>query len=290
MPDRPPPGTIKPRRFVPRFHWELLACGVAGHELLGTDSKSLRAEDAIFARDEGEIRWHRCLRCDSWLPLKQPVDPPREHPPNRMDVRVPPRGRALRDKIVLRAIAIDRALHFVVLAALAILILIFAAHQADLRKHWYPVLVDIQKTVGGGPVEQQKHGLVHQLDRLFSLDQSTIRLAALGIGLYAILEGVEAIGLWLQKRWAEYLTLIATALFLPWEIYELTHRVSPFKIIALIVNSAVIIYLLFAKRLFGLRGGALAEHIAREADAGWASLERTAPPSALAASAGSAPR
>ena len=280
MPDRPLPGTIKPRRFVPRFHWELLACGVAGHELLGTDSRTLREQDKIFARDAGEVRWHRCLRCDSWLPLKQPVDPPREHPPNRLDVKVPSRGRALRDRIVLRLIAIDRALHFVVLGALATLILIFAAHQRELRQHWYPVLVDIQKTVGGGPIEEQKTGFVHQIDHLFSLDQRTIRLAALGIGLYAILEGIEAVGLWLQKRWAEYLTLIATALFLPLEIYELSHHVSPFKIIALIVNSAVILYLLFAKRLFGLRGGAAAEHAAREADAGWASLERTAPEAA----------
>jgi uncharacterized membrane protein (DUF2068 family) len=278
--DRPLPGTIKPRRFVPRFHWELLVCGVAGHELLGTDSRALREQDAIFARDAGAVRWHRCLRCDSWLPLQRPVDPPREHPPERMDVKVPFRGRALRDRIVLRTIAIDRAAHFVVLAALAVLILIFAAHQKELRANWYPVLVDIQKTLGGGPVQAQKSGIVHQIDHLFSLDQRTIRLAAIGIGLYAILEGIEAIGLWRQERWAEYLTLIATALFLPIEIYELAHRISPFKIIALVVNTAVILYLLFAKRLFGLRGGAAAEHAARQADAGWEALERTAPEAA----------
>jgi uncharacterized membrane protein (DUF2068 family) len=280
VPDRPLPGTIKPRRFVPRFHWELLVCGIDGHKLLGTDSRTLREGDEIFARDSGDVRWHRCLRCDSWLPLDKPANPVREHPPNRIDVDVPFRGRALRDRIILRAIAIDRALHFVVLGALAILILIFAAHQRELRQHWYPVLVDIQKTVGGGPIQEQKSGLVHQVDRLFSLDQSTIRLAALGIGLYALLEGIEAVGLWRQERWAEYLTLIATALFLPLEIYELSERISPFKIIALIVNTAVILYLLFAKRLFGLRGGAAAEHAAREADAGWASLERTAPAAA----------
>ena len=32
-PDRPLPGTVKPARFRPRFHWELLACGTRGHEL-----------------------------------------------------------------------------------------------------------------------------------------------------------------------------------------------------------------------------------------------------------------
>ena len=75
---------------------------------------------------------------------------------------------------------------------------------------------------------------------------------------------MEAVGLWWQKRWAEYLTLIATALFLPLEVYEIAHKLSPLKIIALIVNIAVVLYLLFAKRLFGIRGGAAAEHAQRE--------------------------
>jgi uncharacterized membrane protein (DUF2068 family) len=271
------PGTVKPNRFVPKFHWELLVCGISGHELLGTDARELRPEDAVFARDAGPVRWHRCLRCDSWLPLERAEDPARDRPPAREDVEVPLRGRALRDRIVLRAIAIDRFLHFVVLGALALLVLAFASHQPELRHHWYPVLVDIQKTLGGGPVDQQHTGVVHDVDKLFTLDQHTIRLAALGIGAYAALEGLEAFGLWWQKRWAEYLTLIATALFLPLEVYELAHTVSPFKIVALIVNTAIVVYLLFAKRLFGLRGGAAAEEAVRERDTGWAALERTAP-------------
>jgi uncharacterized membrane protein (DUF2068 family) len=263
-----------------------LVCGLRGHELLGTDARELRPEDAVFARDGGRVRWHRCLRCDSWLPLDPPAEPAREHPVDRDQVEVPLRGRALRDRIVLRAIAVDRFLHFVVLGALALLVLAFASRQPQLRHHWYPVLVDVQKTLGGGPVDQQHTGLVHQIDRLFTLDQKTIRLAALGIGGYAVLEGIEAFGLWWQKRWAEYLTLIATALFLPLEVYELAHKVSPFKIVALIVNTAIVVYLLFAKRLFGLRGGATAEEAQREQDAGWESLERTAPAGAPAMSPG----
>ena len=57
----------KPRRFVPRFHWELLVCGIAGHELVGLDARELRPSDAIVAREIDGVRWHRCLRCDSWL-------------------------------------------------------------------------------------------------------------------------------------------------------------------------------------------------------------------------------
>src|SRR5581483_10813842 len=95
---------------------------------------------------------------------------------------------------------------------------------------------------------------------------------------YAVLEGVEAVGLWYQRRWAEYLTFVATIVFLPYEIYELTRSVSALKIVALVVNIAIAVYLLFAKRLFGLRGGAAAEERERERDTGWAALQRTAPP------------
>ncbi len=52
---------------------------------------------------------------------------------------------------------------------------------------------------------------------------------------------------------------------------------SPLKIIALIVNVAVVVYLLRAKRLFGFNGGAAAERAQRERDLGWEALERTAP-------------
>ncbi|TML02474.1 MAG: hypothetical protein E6G41_15390, partial [Actinobacteria bacterium] len=72
--DHDPAGVRRerPRRFRPRFHWELLHCGITGHALEGLDARQLRPQDAIFAREAGGVRWHRCLRCDSWLP----VDPP----------------------------------------------------------------------------------------------------------------------------------------------------------------------------------------------------------------------
>ena len=92
-----------------------------------------------------------------------------------------------------------------------------------------------------------------------------------------MLEGVEAVGLWYQKRWAEYLTFIATAAFLPLEVYELTRTLSPLKFLTLILNLAVVAYLLLAKRLFGIRGGAAAEEAARAHDTGWGALERATP-------------
>jgi uncharacterized membrane protein (DUF2068 family) len=269
----------KPRRFVPRFHWELLACGIDGHELVGLEVREIRPEDALVAREMDGSRWYRCLRCDSWLPLPQPSEAEitREHLPALAQVHLPLRGKPLRDKIVLRAIAVDRAFHFVVLGLLALAVFLFANHQQDLHHRFYHVLNDLQVAFGGNAGHPSKHGLLHSIDELFTLQTTKLRLAGLGIGAYALLEGAEAVGLWLQKRWAEYLTFIATTVLLPLEIYELTHSVTPFKIIALIVNIAIVVYLLVAKRLFGLRGGAAAEEALRERDVGLQALKRTMP-------------
>jgi uncharacterized membrane protein (DUF2068 family) len=272
-----PPGTVRPESFLPRLHYELLVCGLRGHALIGTDVAELRPEDAIFARDMHGSRWYRCLRCDSWLPLGEPASPARRYPPDREEIELPLRGKALRDKIVLRLIAVDRAFHFVLLGLLAVAIFLFTAHQVQLRDTFFRVVADIQHTAGGAPVQTGRVGLLHELDRLFSLRAGTLHLVGAAVSVYAVLEGIEAIGLWFQKRWAEYLTFVATTALLPLEVYELTRTVSPLKIIALIVNIAVVVYLLRAKRLFGFNGGAAADTAERERDVGWAALERTAP-------------
>jgi uncharacterized membrane protein (DUF2068 family) len=269
----PLPGTVKPKRFRPKLHYELLVCGVSGHELVGTDAAELRPQDQVLAVEAEGVRWHRCLRCDSWLPLPRPEAPVRETLPDREELELPLRGRPLRDKIVLRAIAIDRGLHFLVLGLLGLAILLFAARRSELRDTFYKVAADLS----GGPVQKDKVGLLGELNKLFSLNSSTLNLVGFGVLGYAALEGVEAVGLWWQKRWAEYLTLVATALFIPLEVYEIVHKGSPLKVIALIVNVAIVVYLLYAKRLFGIRGGAAAEHAQRERDSGWEALERATP-------------
>jgi uncharacterized membrane protein (DUF2068 family) len=267
-----PPGVHeRPQRFVPRFHWELLACGVRGHALEGLDARTLRPADEIFAREIDGVRWHRCLRCDSWLPL-QPPAPTRDVPPDRDVIELPLRGRPLRDKIVLRLIAVNRALHFVVLGLLAVAILLFSANRNDLRDTVTKIIADLGTgTAQGNGVHS---GLAGEIDKLFTLDSSRLHLFAAIAAVYALVEGVEAVGLWMAKRWAEYLTVLVTASLLPVEVYELSHRVSPFKVMAFVINLAVVGYLLYAKRLFGIRGGAAAEEALRERDIGWPALER----------------
>jgi uncharacterized membrane protein (DUF2068 family) len=270
------PGTARTRRFRPRFHYELIVCGLRGHELVGMDAARLRPQDSAFAREAGGLRWYRCLRCDSWLPLEPPAEPTAQFPPARGEVELPLRGRALRDKIVLRVIAVDRAFHFLVLGVIAVAVFVFAAKQHTLRGPAYRVLADLQGSLWG-PSGDPHHGLIHELRHLFSIRTGTLTKIGLVVAAYAALEGLEALGLWWQKRWAEYLTFIATAAFLPLEVYELAHTLSPLKLITFILNLAVVVYLLVAKRLFGLRGGAAAEAAERERDAGWPALERATP-------------
>jgi uncharacterized membrane protein (DUF2068 family) len=272
-----PEPTTRPRRFVPRFHYELLACGVSGHELIGTDVAQLRPQDAVIARDGADgLRWHRCVRCDAWTPLEVPAQPAREFVPERHEIEVPLRGKALRDRIVLRLIAIDRAFHFLLLAILAVAIFLFIGHENELRDRVFRVLADLQGAFGG-PTTPQGHGLLHDIRHLFTIRSGTLTKIGIVVSFYAVLEGAEAIGLWYGKRWAEYLTFIATALLLPLEVYELSERLSALKVLTLIINLAVVVYLLLAKRLFGLRGGAAAEEAERAADSGWPALERTSP-------------
>jgi uncharacterized membrane protein (DUF2068 family) len=272
---QPPPGTQRPRRFRPRLHWELIVCGFRGHELEGTDAAHVRDEDRVFVRQIDGVRWYRCLRCDSWLPLPPPTRPTRETPPPHGEIELPLRGKALRDKVVLRIIAIDRAIHVVVLGFVSAALFLVAANQLQLRQYLFHLVNAFEGTTGN-PTERS-HGIVHTALHALELRSTTLYAVAAAAAAYAVLEGAEAVGLWLQQRWAEYLTFVATIVFLPYEIWELSKSVSPLKLIALIINLAIAVYLLLAKRLFGLRGGGAAEEHAREQDQGWSALEQTAP-------------
>ncbi len=76
----------------------------------------------------------------------------------------------------------------------------------------------------------------------------------LGISLAVFLMGalalVQAWGLHLRRRWAEWLTIIATGLFIPFELYEVIKSITPFKAAALALNCAIVWYLVKHKELF----------------------------------------
>jgi uncharacterized membrane protein (DUF2068 family) len=256
--------------------YELAGCARSGHALVGQDAAKIRPADELVVREENGLRWHRCLRCDGWVPLPPPEKPGREFCPERDEIDIPLRGRSLRDRYVLRLIALDRLVHFVVLAALAIGVFAFVRERQALSGGYFRVMDALQGGLGGRTGESGG-GMLGELSKAFSARTSTLWLVGAVVAAYAVLEGIEAIGLWLAKRWAEYLTFVATVVLLIPEIYELSHRVSVLKILTLVINLAVVIYLLFAKRLFGLRGGGRAEEAMRAADTSWEALERVLP-------------
>ncbi|MTD58176.1 DUF2127 domain-containing protein [Amycolatopsis pithecellobii] len=272
-----PPGA-GPRRG--RLHYELLGCARGGHHLVGQDAARIRPEDAMVVREGGGLRWHRCLRCDGWIPLPPPDKPGREHVPGPDEVDVPLRGKPLRDRYVLRLIALDRILHFAVLGVLAVAIFAFVHERQTLSGPFYR-FVDALQGALGGRTGRTGTGLLDEVTKALNARPSTLWLVGAVVAGYAILEGVEAVGLWLAKRWAEYLTFVATTVLLVPEIYELSIRVSALKIVTLLINLAVVIYLLFAKRLFGIRGGGRAEARERALDTGWPALARVLPGSNL---------
>ena len=267
-------------RLTPRY--ELIGCALHDHELIGTGARELRPVDAVFARrDRGGFRWHRCLRCDAWLPVPEPEPPTAENPPERDQVEVPLRGKPLRDRYVLRLIAADRAVHVLVLSALAVAIFAFAAHRTLLHHDYTRVLTDLQGGLGG-PVNDTHSGIVSELNKLFGLSATRLYLTGAAVAVYTALLAVEMVGLWKARRWAEYLTLAETAVLVPFEVYELTRTVSYLKVLTLVINVAIVVYLLLRHRLFGLRGGIAAERAEAERDSGWAALERTTPAPLLA--------
>lgn len=91
--------------------------------------------------------------------------------------------------------------------------------------------------------------VVHEtLSRVAGIDRAQMKALGLGTFFYAILETAEGIGLILLKRWAEWLTVIATASLLPLELFEIAHKVSAVRIGVLIVNIFVLIYMIVKLR------------------------------------------
>jgi uncharacterized membrane protein (DUF2068 family) len=81
------------------------------------------------------------------------------------------------------------------------------------------------------------------LEKSALLTPHALREIGIGMFLYAALDVIEGTGLVLEKAWAEYFTLLLTGSFLPWEIYEIIHHVTIFKVVITVLNLAVFIYL-----------------------------------------------
>ena len=86
------------------------------------------------------------------------------------------------------------------------------------------------------------------LNKLSSLPPNKFEEIGIGSFFYAALFLTEGTGLWLLKSWAEYFTTIITASLVPVEIYELIHHPTAAKAVVLLLNLAIVVYLILRIR------------------------------------------
>jgi len=86
------------------------------------------------------------------------------------------------------------------------------------------------------------------LEKAALLSSHRLKLISIALLLYAVLDVVEGMGLVFRKTWAEYLTLILTASFLPWEFYEIARHVTGLRIGLTLINVLVVAYLIYVVR------------------------------------------
>ncbi len=228
------------------FSWELRSCGLRGHRTYEPDEERLAAR--LEASTASGVAW-RCLRCGDYVIGAPQGRGPADQAPAVL------RGRALRDALILRLLAVERAIRGLLLVALAYGLWRFEGSRESLQKvfdTYLPALRPVADLLG---VDLQETGPVHAIEQFLTIKDSTLLLVTLGVLAYGGLELTEAVGLWLMRRWGEYVAVVGTAIFIPLEVHELLAKVTWLRIAALVVNLFAVAYLLWTKRLFGLRGG-----------------------------------
>jgi uncharacterized membrane protein (DUF2068 family) len=226
--------------------WSLFGCFRKGHVTYAPDEPELR--DRLIARTAGATAW-RCLRCGAFVTDGQHGSGPAAAAPL---IR---RGKELRSELILRAFAVERFLRFLVIAAAAYGVWRFKYDRAGIERAYNSDLPAIRALYRDMGFDVNHSRLLGLIQHSFDLTPRALTLLAIGLAVYAVIELVEGIGLWLGKRWGEYFAMVATSIFLPYEIYDLTVKVTWLRLGAFVINLLLVVYLVWTKRLFGVRGG-----------------------------------
>jgi uncharacterized membrane protein (DUF2068 family) len=135
-------------------------------------------------------------------------------------------------------------------------VLLLGAAYGELRLHDASLSAKLVTWVQARPAGLE-HEVVTQLLVWFSgLSESKIHALRFVTLTYAAVFAVEGVGLWMQKRWAEWLTTIITASLIPLEVWELLHRPNLGKAAVVIANTAIVAYLFWHVRAKGRRNAA----------------------------------
>ena len=226
--------------------WSLLGCGASGHVTFAPDEPGLRERLGVSTR-EGAA-W-RCLRCGTFV-----IGEPTTGGPVSSAPRVR-RGKELRSAFILRVFAVERGLRAIIFGALAIAIWRFSTSRMSIEQAYDSALPELRAFLRQLGFNVNHSKLLGLIQHAFKLTPHTLALLALAAGAYAVIEVIEAVGLWLLKRWGEYFAMIATSVGIPYEIYDLTAKVTVLRVVAFVINVALDVYLVLTKRLFGVRGG-----------------------------------
>jgi uncharacterized membrane protein (DUF2068 family) len=224
----------------------MLTCARKGHITYAPDETRLR--ERLRVETPAGPAW-RCLRCGTYVHGEPHGRGPADHAPLVL------RGRELRDALIMRFFALERVIRGLVIAAAAYGVWRFSAHRGSIQKVFdkeIPLLKPLARQVGW---DLDHSHIVESIRHVFTVKSSTLIWFALGLLAYGLVELVEAVGLWLLKRWGEYFAVVATSFGLPLEVYELTERITVVRVGALVINVGLVVYLLVSKRLFGIRGG-----------------------------------
>src|SRR5258708_24385948 len=102
-------------------------------------------------------------------------------------------------------------------------------------------------------VDPRGHYIQLLLAKLAIVDDRRLKELSVGTFIYSAVFLTEGVGLALGKRWAEYLTILTTASLLPIEVYELVKHAGIGKVVALVINLPVVVYLIWELRRFPKR-------------------------------------
>lgn len=97
-------------------------------------------------------------------------------------------------------------------------------------------------------VDPHNHYIQMLLEKLGMVDDRKLKALSIGTFFYSALFLTEGVGLALRKRWAEYLTIISTASLLPLEVYEIAKLADAARIVVLLANIAIVVYLVIEVR------------------------------------------
>jgi uncharacterized membrane protein (DUF2068 family) len=122
--------------------------------------------------------------------------------------------------------------------------LLFAVGIGALRLVHKDVAAIVGRWVSELRMDPQNRLIHALLLRAGAVDDHMLREIGVGTFFYAALLLTEGVGLWLEKRWAEYLTVILTGSFLPLEVYELTRRLNVTRSVILVINVLIVVYLI----------------------------------------------